>query len=215
MRAVLEAKRSGATVHVYDEAWLRSEGFAGLVTVDEGSPHPPRLVELSYRGPAADAHPIVLVGKGVTFDSGGLSLKKASALMEMKSDMAGAATVAAAVTAIARLAPERAHVVALRVLAENLPGPDALRPGDIIRHRNGLTTGVVNTDCEGRLVMSDVLAWAAERSPAALIDVATLTYSTVSALGLEITSVLGNSPLSSAARCGLRPGTSKRPASPE
>lgn len=193
--AVLEAQRSGATVRVYDEAWLIAERFAGLVSVGDGSPNPPRLVELTYRGTAAaETPPIVLVGKGVTFDSGGLSLKKASAMMEMKSDMAGAATVAAAVTAIARLAPERAHVVALLALAENMPGPDALRPGDIIRHRNGVTTEVVNTDCEGRLVMSDVLAWAAERSPAAIVDVATLTYSTIAALGMEITSVLGNDP---------------------
>lgn len=190
---VLEAQRAGATVRVFDDAWLRAEQFAGLVAVGDGSPHPPRLVEVSYRGAAAvDTPPIVLVGKGVTFDSGGLSLKKASAMMEMKSDMAGAATVAAVVGSIARLAPERAHVVALLALAENMPGPDALRPGDIIRHRNGRTTEVVNTDCEGRLVMSDVLSWAAERSPAAIIDVATLTYSTVAALGIEITAVLGN-----------------------
>lgn len=191
--AMREAERSGATVRAFDESWLAAEGFAGLVTVGAGSSNPPRLVEISYRGiAAASTPPIILVGKGITFDSGGLSLKKASAMMEMKSDMAGAATVAATVAAIARLNPEEVHVVALLALAENMPGPDALRPGDIIWHRNGRTTEVVNTDCEGRLVMSDVLTWAAERSPAAIIDVATLTYSTISALGMEITSALGN-----------------------
>lgn len=193
--AVREGRAAGAEVTVRDVAWLESEGFAGLVAVGAGSPHPPCLVEVTYRGAdAADVPPLVLVGKGVTFDSGGLSLKKAAAMMEMKSDMAGAATTLAAVCAVARLAPPRAHVVALLALAENMPGPAALRPGDILRHRNRRTTEVVNTDCEGRLVMSDVLAWATERAPAAMIDVATLTYSTISALGMEITSVIGNDP---------------------
>lgn len=190
---VREAQGCGATVRVHDEAWLDAEGFAGLVTVGAGSPNPPRLVEVSYRGPlATEVAPIVLVGKGVTFDSGGLSLKKASAMVEMKSDMAGAATVAATVCALARMAAPQANVVGLLALAENLPGPGALRPGDIIRHRNSLTTEVVNTDCEGRLVMADALAWATERSPAAIIDIATLTYATISALGMDVTSVIGN-----------------------
>lgn len=193
--AVREAERCGVVARVHDEAWLEAEGFAGLVSVGAGSLHPPRLVELTFRGAEAGHEPpLVLVGKGITFDSGGLSLKKASAMVEMKSDMAGAATVAAAITAIARLDAPRAHVVALLPLAENLPGPGALRPGDIIRHRNALTTEVVNTDCEGRLVLSDALAWAAERSPAAIVDVATLTYATISALGMDITSVIGNDP---------------------
>lgn len=193
--AAREAARAGATVRVHDEGWLRAEGFAGLVAVAGGSPHPPRLVEVTYRGPAAEGTPpVVLVGKGVTFDSGGLSLKRATAMMEMKSDMAGAATVLAAVCAIARIAPPGAHVVALLALAENMPGPGALRPGDILRHRNGLTTEVVNTDCEGRLVLSDTLTWATERTPAAIVDVATLTYSTIAALGPGVTSVIGNDP---------------------
>ncbi|WP_454294832.1 leucyl aminopeptidase family protein [Salana multivorans] len=192
--AVREASRWGASARVRDEAWLARERFEGIVSVAAGSPHPPRLVEVSYCGPdAGTTPPIVLVGKGVTFDSGGLSLKKASAMMEMKSDMAGAATVLAAVCAIARLAPPDVHVTALLALAENMPGPGALRPGDIIRHRNGLTTEVVNTDCEGLLAMSDALSWAAERL-AAIVDVATLTYSTIAALGLEVTSVIGNDP---------------------
>lgn len=187
-----EAQRAGASARVFDETWLAAEQFAGLVSVGAGSPNPPRLVELRYCGSEAkDTPPIVLVGKGITFDSGGLSLKKASAMMEMKSDMAGAATAAAVVQAIARLQPANVHVVALLAIAENLPGAQALRPGDIIRHRNGRTTEVVNTDCEGRLVMSDVLAWAAESAPAAIIDIATLTYSTISALGIEITSAMG------------------------
>lgn len=188
-----EASRWGATVQVHDEKWLAEERFSGMVSVAGGSPYPPRLVEVSYRGTEADSiAPIVLVGKGITFDSGGLSLKRAAAMMEMKSDMAGAATVLAAVCAIARIAPPDVHVTALLTLAENMPGPGALRPGDIIRHRNGLTTEVVNTDCEGRLAMSDALTWASERRPAAIVDVATLTYSTIAALGLDVTSVIGN-----------------------
>lgn len=190
---VCEFEDSGASVRVLDATWLTEEGFAGIVSVGAGSPHPPCLVEVTYRGPrATHTPPVVLVGKGVTFDSGGLSLKKASAMVDMKSDMAGAATVLAAVRALAQLAPPDVHVVALAALAENLPGPAALRPGDVIRHRNGLTTEVVNTDCEGRLVMSDVLSFAAEQAPAAILDVATLTYSTIAALGIEITSVIGN-----------------------
>ncbi len=193
--AVREGRQSGAEVRVFDEEWLNAERFAGLCSVGAGSTNPPRLVEVSYRGAAADdVAPLVLVGKGVTFDSGGLSLKKASAMEEMKSDMAGAATALATVCALARLNPPRVHVVALLALAENLPGPAALRPGDIIRHRNELTTEVVNTDCEGRLVLSDVLSWAVERKPSAIVDIATLTYSTIAALGLEITSVIGNDP---------------------
>lgn len=191
--AAAEAERSGATARVFDESWLAAERFAGLVSVGAGSPHPPRFVEVVYRGREAPATPsLVLVGKGITFDSGGLSLKKAAAMMEMKSDMAGAATVLAAVCAIARMSPPHTHIVALLALAENMPGPESLRPGDIIQHRNDLTTEVVNTDCEGRLVMSDALTWAAELLPTAIIDVATLTYSTISAVGLEITSVIGN-----------------------
>ncbi len=193
--AIREAPRWGAQARVLDETWLEAEAFAGLCAVGAGSPNPPRLVEVVYRGAeAADVAPVVLVGKGITFDSGGLSLKRASAMVEMKSDMAGAATALAVVFAIARLAPPRAHVVALMPLAENLPGPGALRPGDVLRHRNGIASEVVNTDCEGRLVLSDVLVWAAERDPAAIVDIATLTYSTIAALGTEVTAVLGTDP---------------------
>lgn len=193
--AVRVADISGATATVFDESWLRDEGFDGLVSVGGGSPHPPRLVEVTYRGRSAtNAQPIVLVGKGITFDSGGLSLKRASSMVEMKSDMAGAATVLAVVCAIAQMELPDVHVTALLALAENIPGPNALRPGDILHHRNHKTTEVVNTDCEGRLVMSDVLTWGQERNPSALIDVATLTYSTISAVGLELTSVIGSDP---------------------
>lgn len=192
--AIREAEAAGATVQVFDESWLADEGFAGLCAVGAGSVNPPRLIEVSYRGSAVTGtSPVVLVGKGVTFDSGGLSLKQSTDMIEMKSDMAGAATALAVVTAIARLRPANVHVVALLAAAENLPGPGAMRPGDVITHRNGLSTEIVNTDCEGRLVMSDVLAWAAEGHPQAIIDIATLTYSTISALGMGITSILSNS----------------------
>lgn len=178
-------------VQVRDEQWLASERFGGLVSVGAGSPNPPRLVEVSYRGEGAPARPVVLVGKGVTFDSGGLSLKKSEQMVEMKSDMAGAAVVLAVMRALGELRPAGVHVMGLMALAENLPGPRSLRPGDIIAHRNGLTTEVVNTDCEGRLILSDTLAYGSDLNPAAMIDLATLTYSTIAALGMEVTAALG------------------------
>lgn len=178
-------------VAAYDEQWLAGERFAGLVAVGASSPHPPRLVVVTYRGDSAPSRPVVLVGKGVTFDSGGLSLKKSDQMIEMKSDMAGAAVVLSVMRALGEARPDGVHVVGLLPLAENLPGPLSLRPGDIITHRNGLTTEVVNTDCEGRLILADTLTYAADLNPTALIDLATLTYSTISALGMQVTAALG------------------------
>ncbi|GMA38402.1 hypothetical protein GCM10025883_04470 [Mobilicoccus caccae] len=127
---VREIVQEGTSVRVLDEAWLAAERFAGLVTVGAGSPNPPRLVEVTYRGAeAGDTPPIVLVGKGVTFDSGGLSLKRASAMAEMKSDMAGAATVLAAVRALAQLAPPHVHVIALTPWPRTSPARTRCAPG--------------------------------------------------------------------------------------
>ncbi len=181
------------SVMVHEEDWLREQGFAGLLSVSAGSANPCCLIEATYRGPdAGDRAPLIIVGKGITFDSGGLSLKKAENMIDMKTDMGGGAAALAALRAVADLAPPSAYVKVYVPAAENLPGPHATHPGDVLTHLDGRTTEVVNTDCEGRLVMSDVVAWAARENPMALVTVATLTYSAVAALGTEITAVLGD-----------------------
>lgn len=187
------AARFGLAVRVWEEGDLRDGGFGGILGVGLGSEQPSRMIELRYRPPGAmpERH-VALVGKGVTFDSGGLSLKDPPAMIGMKADMAGAATILAALRAVAELGPADVAVTAVLPSSENMPGGSAIRPGDVIRHRNGLTTEVVDTDCEGRLLLADGLAYACESHPTAVVDVATLTYSVISALGEEITGVLGN-----------------------
>ena len=176
----------GFSVKVTEADQLAEQGFAGLVAVGAGSSNPPVLIELE-RGELELPH-VALVGKGVTFDAGGLSLKTTSDMRTMKADMAGAASILGALIAADRLGA-RTHVKAYLACAENLPGPSALRVGDVICHRNGLSTEVLDTDCEGRLVLSDVLSFAAESRPAQLIDIATLSSST--GLGPELWAVLG------------------------
>ncbi|MEV5747507.1 leucyl aminopeptidase [Actinoallomurus sp. NPDC052308] len=178
------AAEAGLTVRVRDERELRAAGFGGIVAVGAGSARPPRLIELTYEpetGPA-DRH-VVLVGKGITFDSGGLSLKKNESMKTMKTDMAGGAAVIGAMTALRALrVPVR--VTGLVAAAENLPSGSAMRPGDVIRHYGGTTTEVLNTDAEGRLVLADALAYAdAELDPDVLVDIATLTGAAKVALG--------------------------------
>jgi leucyl aminopeptidase len=168
-------------VIVHDEAALLDQGFGGILAVGRGSTNPPRLVELRYR-PAKPLGHVALVGKGITFDSGGLSLKKPADMMEMKSDMAGAAAIAAACSALSDLGV-RLEVTALLPLAENMPGADAQRPDDVITHHGGTTVEVVDTDAEGRLVLADALHAASELAPEAIVDLATLTGTAISALG--------------------------------
>ncbi|HEX4472161.1 MAG TPA: leucyl aminopeptidase [Nocardioides sp.] len=189
------AARFGLAVRVWEEEELRDGGFGGILGVGLGSDRPSRMIELRYRPPGdmPERH-IALVGKGVTFDSGGLSLKDPPEMIGMKADMAGAASILAAIRAVAELGPPDVAVTAVLPSSENMPGGSAMRPGDVIRHHNGLTTEVVDTDCEGRLLLADGLSYAAESRPTALVDVATLTYSVVSALGEEITGALGNDP---------------------
>ena len=174
----------GLTVTVRDEHRLAAEGFGGILAVGGGSARPPRLVEARYapRGGRTAPH-VVLVGKGITFDTGGLSLKPNDAMTTMKTDMAGGAVVLAAVWAAARLRlPVR--VTALVPTAENHVSGSSYRPGDVIRHFGGRTTEVLNTDAEGRLVLADALAYAASRlRPDVLVDVATLTGAIRVALG--------------------------------
>jgi leucyl aminopeptidase len=192
-RASEMAGRHGLGLRVLDEVDLAEGGFGGILGVGAASAHPPRLIELRYRPPTGVAGTsIALTGKGVTFDAGGLALKKLSEMVGMKSDMAGAAAVLAAMRAIAELAPPDVEVLAAIPTAENMPGGSALRPGDVLRHRNGRCTEVVDPDAEGRLLLADALAYLAESRPAALVDAATLTYSCIAALGDQITAAMGN-----------------------
>ncbi|MHB1595636.1 MAG: leucyl aminopeptidase [Streptosporangiaceae bacterium] len=184
------AAESGLGIEVLDADALREGGYGGIAAVGQGSVHPPRLVRLSYRHPDA-ARTVVLVGKGITFDSGGLSLKPPKAMETMKSDMGGAAAVLAAVQAIATLGPA-VNVVGYLPLAENMPGGGAQRPSDVISIYGGTTVEVLNTDAEGRLVLADALARSGQDGPDLLVDVATLTGAQVVALGTRMAAVMAN-----------------------
>ena len=179
------ADRSGLKVRVWDEKQLAEEGFGGLVGVGQGSANPPRLVRLDYvprRGGRKAKH-VVLVGKGITFDTGGLSIKPRDNMMLMKRDMTGAGVVLAVMGALADVdCPVR--VTGLLACAENSVGAGSIRPGDVVRHYGGRTTEVTNTDAEGRLVMADALAYAvADLEPDVLVDIATLTGAMKISLG--------------------------------
>ncbi|MEU8341217.1 leucyl aminopeptidase [Spirillospora sp. NPDC048832] len=184
-RAERVAAEAGLTVRVRGEKELAEGGFGGLLAVGSGSARPPRLIELSYRpDEPADRH-IVLVGKGITFDSGGLSLKPNDGMKTMKTDMAGGAVVIGVLSALRGLGV-RARVTGLVAAAENMPSGSAMRPGDVIRHYGGKTSEMLNADAEGRLVLADALAYAAaELAPDAVVDIATLTGAAKVALGLR------------------------------
>lgn len=189
-RIAAEAPDAGLTVVVRDEERLRREGFGGILGVGQGSSRPPRLVTVEHAPEGATRH-VVLVGKGITFDSGGLSLKPAASMQHMKYDMTGAATVYAVTVAAAALQlPIR--VTAHLCLAENLVSSTSTRPDDVITMRGGTTVEVTNTDAEGRLVMADGLVLASEAQPDAIIDVATLTGAQQIALGDRVSAVMGN-----------------------
>jgi leucyl aminopeptidase len=184
------AKGLPVKITVFDEKRLAKEGFGGILAVGQGSTRPPRMVKVEYL-PAKAARSIHLVGKGITFDSGGISIKPAANMDQMKSDMAGAATVLNATLAAARLGlPVR--VTAWLCIAENMPSGSAQRPADVITIRGGRTVEVLNTDAEGRLVMADGLAAACEENPDAVIDVATLTGAALIALGTRTAGVMGD-----------------------
>ena len=184
------AKAEGLTCKVWTEAELKKRGFGGILGVGQGSVNPPRLIELTYTGDGAST-PIALTGKGIAFDSGGLSIKDAKGMETMKIDMGGAASILATMKAIARLKP-KINVVAAIPSAENMPGGAAQKPGDVIRHYGGTTSEVLNTDAEGRLILADALALLAEKKPACIIDTATLTGACMVALGTDITGAMGN-----------------------
>jgi leucyl aminopeptidase len=180
----------GVTVKVKDEKALAREGFGGIIGVGQGAEHPPRLIELRYNPKGATAE-VVLVGKGITFDSGGLSLKPADSMKTMKTDMSGAAAVLAAMSALAEL-DVKVAVTGYLASAENMPSGAATRPGDVLTMKNGKTVEVLNTDAEGRLVMADALALGAAAKPDAIVDVATLTGACVVALGNRYTGLMAN-----------------------
>jgi leucyl aminopeptidase len=184
------AKEHGLKIEVLDEQALAKGGYGGILGVGQGSASPPRLVRLSYTHAKAKSS-LALVGKGITYDSGGISLKPAGHNETMKCDMAGAAAVFSAVVAAARLGV-RANVTGWLALAENMPSGTATRPGDVLTMYSGKTVEVLNTDAEGRLVMADALTRACEESPDALVDVATLTGAMVMALGKRTFGVMSN-----------------------
>ena len=184
------AKGSAVTVTILDEKKLAAGGFGGLLGVGKGSVRPPRLVKIEYK-PTGAKKKIAFVGKGITYDTGGLSLKPANSMLGMKYDMTGAATVLNAVLAIARL-KLKVHATAYLCLAENMPSGSATRPGDVIKLRNGKTVEVTNTDAEGRLVLGDGLALASESYPDLIVDVATLTGAQRVALGSRTAGLMGD-----------------------
>ncbi|MCW2948608.1 MAG: Leucyl aminopeptidase [Actinoallomurus sp.] len=183
-------EKAGLSVEILDENALVDGGYGGIAGVGQGSVNPPRLVRLGYRHPEA-AKTVAFVGKGITFDSGGLSLKPADSMDWMKSDMGGAAAVLGALKAIAKLAPT-VNVVGYLAIAENMPSGTAQRPSDVITIYGGKTVEVLNTDAEGRLVLADALVRAGEDEPDLIVDVATLTGAQLVALGTRISGVMAN-----------------------
>jgi leucyl aminopeptidase len=189
-RAVDAVDGLDVTVEVLDEAALAAGGYGGILGVGQGSARPPRLVHLDYSPAGAVGH-IALVGKGITFDTGGLSLKPPASMVGMKTDMAGAASILAATKAIATLGlPIR--VSAWLCIADNMPSGTAIRPGDVLRFADGQTVEVLNTDAEGRLVLADGLVAASREHPDVILDVATLTGAIIVALGMRHTGVFGD-----------------------
>lgn len=189
-RALAKGYKS-LTVKVLDEPAIRREKMGCLLAVSQGSHQPPRFIVLEYRGAREAQPPIVLVGKGVTFDSGGISLKEPPAMDEMKFDMSGAAAVIASLTLVASL-KLKLNVVGLVAAVENMPGSKAVKPGDIAISASGQTVEILNTDAEGRLILCDALHYARRFHPAAVLDIATLTGACVIALGHHHSGVLGN-----------------------
>ena len=178
------AKEPGVSLKILEREEMEELGMGALLGVARGSHEPPKFIILEYKGPKTtkESRPVVLVGKTITFDTGGISLKPADNMEQMKADMTGGAEVLATVRAVARLRLS-AHVIGLLPVAENMPGGRAMKPGDIVKTLSGKTVEVQNTDAEGRLILADALAYAARYKPAAVIDIATLTGACVVALG--------------------------------
>lgn len=177
------AEKYGLAIEVLDESMMQKKEMNTLLAVARGSDEPARLIVLKHLGaPDPEQRPVVLIGKGVTFDSGGLSLKPAQSMEEMKADKAGACTVLGAMQAVAELKAER-NVIGIIAAVENLPSGRALRPGDVIRSMSGKNVEIINTDAEGRLILADALHYARQLQPEYIVDLATLTGACVVALG--------------------------------
>jgi len=185
---VNEAKGSKLKVTVWDKARIKKEKMGGLLGVSLGGGPDPRFIIMEYKGAAASKKPVCFVGKGLTFDSGGISIKPSAGMHEMKYDMCGGANVIGTMLAIARL-KLKVNVVAYVPSTENMPGPMANKPGDILTARNGKQVEVLNTDAEGRLILMDALSYACEQKPAVIFDAATLTGAVIMALGNSFTGV--------------------------
>jgi leucyl aminopeptidase len=175
---------AGIECTTMDEDELAAAGFGGILGVGSGSEQPSRLIRLQYQPPNASGK-VALVGKGVTYDSGGLSIKQAQSMETMKTDMSGGAAVIAALSALPKL-DVAVEVLGIVPAVENLPSGSAIKPGDVITHYGGRTTEVLNTDAEGRLILADALAYASEQGPDAIVDVATLTGAIIIALGRKV-----------------------------
>lgn len=179
----------GVTIEVLDVPAMEKEGMGAILGVGVGSKRPPRMLAVHYKGAGAPAAPVALAGKGITFDSGGISLKPNPGMWKMKDDMAGAAAVTGAVLSLAK-SKAPVNVVAIAALAENMPDGAAIRPGDVLKTMTGKTIEIWSTDAEGRLVLADGVAWAEKRyKPAAIVDVATLTGAVVGALASDYAGV--------------------------
>jgi leucyl aminopeptidase len=189
--AVTVGKRHGIEVTVFDRARIEQEGMGALLAVAQGSAEEPRFIVLEYAG--AGGPPVVLIGKGVSFDSGGISIKPAQSMEDMKYDMSGAAAVLGTFEMLGRLKP-KLHAIGIIPSAENMPSGTAIKPGDVVKSHLGKTIEIVNTDAEGRLLLADALSWARRFSPACAVDIATLTGAITIGLGHTATGVMGSDP---------------------
>jgi leucyl aminopeptidase len=185
------AGECGLELTVLERAQMKELGMGGLLGVSQGSHQAPKFIVLSYRGDPGSQNTVGLVGKGITFDSGGISLKPSEDMGEMKGDMAGGATVMAAIRAVGKIRP-KINVTAVIPATENLPGGSALKPGDVIKAMNGKTIEIISTDAEGRLILADALSYAVKNGLSPLVDVATLTGAVRVALGDVTVGVFSN-----------------------
>jgi leucyl aminopeptidase len=189
--AVKLAAEHGLEVTVLDRDQMQEMGMGGMMGVSQGSRQPPKFIVLRYKGSSSSDLHMALVGKGITFDSGGISIKPSEKMEEMKGDMAGGASAIAAIVAIARLKPE-VNVLAVIPATENLPDGNALKPGDVLKAMNGKTMEIISTDAEGRLILADALSYAVKEGAKQMIDAATLTGACRIALGDICTGAFSN-----------------------
>jgi leucyl aminopeptidase len=190
-RAKEVADVGGLDFEVLDESQLAERGFGGLIGVGKGSSKPPRFIVMHYKPEGETTQTLALIGKGITFDSGGLSIKPAGSMESMKTDMSGAAAVIGAMSALGKIKPH-VEVLGLVAAAENMVSGDSIKPGDVIEHYGGGTSEVLNTDAEGRLVLADAIAYACERKVDAIVNVATLTGAIMVALGPKASGLFSN-----------------------